>query len=79
MKITYDPKADAMYITLVDGDHELRTERLSEEIALDFAPGDVLVGIEILDASEILGYTPGEPVVLENIPALQSAASKIPA
>lgn len=55
MKITYDPDVDAMYIQLVEGDHQCRTVRLSDEVALDFAEGEVLVGIEVLDASRIVG------------------------
>jgi uncharacterized protein YuzE len=55
MKISYDPEADAVYIRLLEGAFECRTVRLNEEIALNIAPGEKLVGIEILDASEVLG------------------------
>ena len=53
MKISYDPEVDAVYIRLVEC--ECRTLRLNEEIALNIGPGEVLVGIEILDAKEVLG------------------------
>lgn len=67
MKITYDPEADALDIRLREGHFECRTVRLSEEIALDFADGEVLVAIEVLRASE-LGVTPEHPeVVLERL------------
>ena len=68
MKISYDQETDSLYIRLVDGQHECRTLRLSDEIALNIGTGEVLVGIEILDAKEILGAGHLPQVVLENIP-----------
>ena len=68
MRITYDPKADALYIRLVEGKHECRTLRLSDEVALNIGEGEVLVGIEILDAKEVLGEGKVPRVVLENMP-----------
>ena len=67
MTIKYDSETDALYIRLVEGDHQCRTLRLTDEIALNIGEGELLVGIEILDAGEILGR--GEPpsVLLENI------------
>lgn len=67
MKITYDPRADALYIRLVEGPQECRTVRLSEQIALNMGPGEKLVGIEILDASEMLGWGDRPRVELENV------------
>ncbi len=55
MKITYDPEVDAMYIYLVEGKHECRTVQLNDDINLDFGEGETLVGIEILDATRVLG------------------------
>ena len=55
MKISYDSETDALYIRLVDGKYECRTLRLNDEIALNIGPGEVLVGIEILDAKQVLG------------------------
>jgi len=55
MKITYDPEIDAVYIRLLDGEHQCRTLRLNDEIALNIGEGETLVGIEILDAKEVLG------------------------
>ena len=68
MRITYDPKADALYIRLVEGKHECRTLRLSDEVALNIGEGEVLVGIEILDAKEVLGKGKVPRLVLENVP-----------
>ena len=73
MKISYDPEIDALYIRLVEGEYECRTLRLNEEIALNIGPGEVLVGIEILDAKQVLGRGELPSVVLENL-ALAPAA-----
>ncbi|MDE2815861.1 MAG: DUF2283 domain-containing protein [Chloroflexota bacterium] len=67
MKISYDPDADALYIRLIEGKQECRTLRLNEEVALDVGPGEVLVGIEILDASEVLGEGEAPAVELVNV------------
>ena len=67
MKISYDPEVDAVYIRLVEGEHECRTLRLNEEIALNIGPDEVLVGIEILDAKQVLGRGELPSVVLENL------------
>jgi len=68
MKISYDPEVDALYIRLIEGEHECRTMRLNEEIALNIGPDEVLVGIEILDAKNVLGQGTLPPLVLENMP-----------
>ncbi len=73
MKITYDPEVDALYIRLVEGECECRTLRLNEEIALNIGPDETLVGIEIIDAKEVLGKGKLPQVVLENV-SLASAA-----
>jgi uncharacterized protein YuzE len=73
VKISYDPEADALYIRLVEGEYECRTLRLNDEIALNIGPGEMLVGIEILDAKEVLGKGQLPKVVLENV-ALAPAA-----
>ena len=63
MRITYDPESDALSIRLLEGRFECRTVRLTDDIALDFAPGEKLVAIEVLGASQ-LGVTPEHPEVL---------------
>jgi uncharacterized protein YuzE len=65
MRITYDRETDAMYIRLVDGEIECRTVQLNTEVALNLGPEEQLVGIEILDASEVL-KTDGQPVLALN-------------
>jgi uncharacterized protein YuzE len=70
MRITYDPEADALYIRLVEGNHECRTLRLTEEVALDIGAHELLVGIEVLDAKEFLGASGLPTVVLQNVTAV---------
>ncbi len=67
MKIRYDSEVDALYIKLLEGDHQCRTLRLSDEVALDIGEGEKLVGIEILDATEILGDGKVPSVILEGL------------
>ncbi len=73
MKISYDAETDALYIRLIDGKYECRTIRLNEEIALNIGPGEVLVGIEILDAKEVLGKGELPAVILENVPLARAS------
>ena len=44
MKISYDSEIDALYIRLLEGKHECRSVRLSEEVALNIGAGEKLVG-----------------------------------
>ena len=62
MQISYDKEADALYIRLIEGDFQCRTVRVTDEIALDFAPGEKLVGIEVLGASQLF-KNPATPEV----------------
>jgi uncharacterized protein YuzE len=67
MQITYGPDADALYIELISDVEQVRTVQLSESIALDFGKGEVLAGIEILDAKEIIVKDEIPPVILKNL------------
>jgi uncharacterized protein YuzE len=62
MKISYDKQADALYIRLLEGEYECRVVRLTDDIALDFAAGEKLVGIEVLEASRLFKES-GVPVI----------------
>jgi uncharacterized protein YuzE len=62
MKISYDKEADAIYIRLLEGEHQCRVVRLSDDVSLDFASGERLVGIEILGASRLFKH-PEHPIV----------------
>jgi len=50
MQITYDTKADAMYIKFKSGDFS-RNEEIREGIIIDFAKDGSILGIEILEVS----------------------------
>lgn len=50
MRITYDTKADAIYIRLKEGEFA-RNREVEPGVVLDIGPSDELLGIEILDAS----------------------------
>jgi uncharacterized protein YuzE len=67
MKISYDEKYDTMYIKLVDEPVECRTLQLSEDVALNIGPNEKLVGIEILDAKQVIGQGKVPSVVLDNL------------
>ena len=67
LKISYDSEVDALYIRLIEGKHECRMVRLNEEAALNIGPGEKLLGIEILDAKEVLGKGQLPRVVLEKV------------
>ena len=74
MKISYDSEIDTLYIRLLEGKHECRSVRLSEEVALNIGAGERLVGIEILDAKTVLGSGKIPAVMLEG---LQSTSSPL--
>lgn len=67
MKITYDKEVDAVYIKLVEGEHQCRTLQLNDDIALNIGKGEKLIGIEILDARSVLANGNLPNIVLENI------------
>jgi len=75
VKIRYDVEVDALYIelrALEPGTAECR--ELTPDITADYGPDGKLAGLEILDASQLLGEDVGRVVVeLAPVPAPQSA------
>jgi uncharacterized protein YuzE len=72
MKIYYDTEVDALYIEfhqLTDGTAEARS--LGDELIANYGPDGRLAGLEILDASQVLGQEAGR-LVFEIAPALGS-------
>jgi len=67
MKITYDEDVDAMYIQLIEGEHQCRTVCLNEDVALDFDESERLVGIEILDARRVIGNGKLPKVLIDSL------------
>lgn len=68
MKISYDSEIDALYIRLIEGKHECRTVRLNDDVALNIGADEKLVGIEILDAKEVLAAGKMPKLSVENLP-----------
>lgn len=67
MIFRYDPKVDAAYLMFRKA-RRVTTIRLSEEVAINLGDEEEVVGMEILDASKILGFTGKKPTIeLENI------------
>lgn len=68
MKIKYDPKVDALYISFKKGPAQVTTVRINEDVAIDLGPSEEIAGIEILSASEYLHFIKKTPKVeLENL------------
>jgi uncharacterized protein YuzE len=74
MQISYDKEADALYIQLMAGEHQCRVVRLTDDIALDFADGERLVGIEVLGASRLFARPESPEVELRHLLPLVAAA-----
>ena len=73
MKIQYDAEVDALYIefrALQPGTAENRD--LTEDIAANFGPDGKLAGLEILNASAVLGEEL-EKVIVEVSPVQRTA------
>ncbi len=51
MRVTYDPKVDALYIRFSYGSARIVHPTGDETMAIDFDAEDRIAGIEILDAS----------------------------
>ena len=67
MKITYDPEVDALYIRFVDEPIQVTNQRLSEDVAINYAPDGRIVGIEVLDASQhVFGAGAERRIVIQN-------------
>ncbi len=76
MKIRYDADVDALYIELrplEPGTAECRD--LTSDITADYGPDGKLAGLEILDASQVLGEDAGK-VVVELAPATSAAGQR---
>jgi uncharacterized protein YuzE len=70
MKISYDAAVDALYLEfreLAAGTAEARP--LTDAIIADYGPDGRIAGLEILNASKVLGQDGGH-VVLDVAPAL---------
>ncbi len=78
MKISYDNEADALYIefhALGPGTAENRV--LTEEVIANYGPDGRLAGLEILDASQVLGRREEGALVfqIDSLPALAASTA----
>ena len=69
MRIIYDPSVDALTIRLIEEQMECEVIRLNDQVAVDIGPGERIVAIEILDASELIPDIKERGISLENVAA----------
>jgi uncharacterized protein YuzE len=69
MRITYDPSVDALYIRFTEEHVECEVLRLNDRVAVNTGPWEQVVGIEVLDASEVLEGLRERKAHLENLTA----------
>lgn len=75
MKVAYDSVRDLLYIWFGSpGTKAARTERVAPGVHADFGRDEQLVGIEVVDASEVVGETMQFEAELEHRKADVSAA-----
>ena len=67
MRLIYDPSVDALTIRLVEERVECEVIRLNDQVAVDIGPGERIVAIEVLNASELIPGLKDEGIVLENL------------
>jgi len=69
VRIIYDPSVDALTIRLIEEPMECEVIRLNDQVAVDIGPGERIVAIEILDASELIPGIKERGISLENVAA----------
>jgi uncharacterized protein YuzE len=67
VKISYDPTVDALYIRFIEGPAECEVIRLNDQVSINIGPHEKVVGIEVLDASDVLSGIKEKKVELENL------------
>jgi len=67
MRLIYDPTVDALTIRFLDEQVECEVIRLNDQVAVDIGPGERIVAIEVLDASEVAPGLTKHGVSLENL------------
>jgi uncharacterized protein YuzE len=76
MKISYDTDVDALYIefrSLAPGTADNR--QLTDEVIANYGPDGKLAGLEILDASQVLGRSAEERAIVFQVEPLPGIAS----
>jgi uncharacterized protein YuzE len=67
MRIRYNSGVDALTIRFVDEPAECEVIRLNDQVAIDIGPGERIVAIEVLDASELVPGLKDEGIIVENL------------
>jgi len=67
MTIRYAPSVDALYVRFMEGPVECEVIRLNDRVAINIGSDEQVVGLEVLDASEILAGLVERKVRLENL------------
>ncbi len=68
MRISYDPEVDALYVRFIDKKVQVTTQRLTEDIAVNYGPQGDVVGVEVLSAHEHLKFSGSKPrIETENL------------
>ncbi len=60
MKITHDKKVDAVYIKLNEDEPYEKTKKITDNVMIDYSANGKVVGIEVLDASNNIIFSPEE-------------------
>ncbi len=63
MKITYDPKTDAVYIQFQEGEYSISKE-IGDGVILDYTEEGKIMGIEILEVSQKMPLKNVEEITL---------------
>jgi uncharacterized protein YuzE len=70
MKLAYDPAVDALYIRLIEAPRQVTTQRLTDDVAVDYGPDGEVVGIEVLDATANAFLGSDHNILIENLKAV---------
>ncbi len=77
MKITYDTSNDLLYIRFDTKEYSVTNITVNENIILDMNEKNKLVGIGILDASEIIALEQLFPIIKQSVDSQSKAYHKI--
>jgi uncharacterized protein YuzE len=61
---------DALYVRFVEGAVQCEVLRLNDKVSINIGPQEQVVGIEVLDASELLPDIGERKICLENLVAV---------
>ncbi len=65
MKISYDTDTDLLYVRFDPAPQPVRNIALTDHLVLDLGANDKIVGLEILDASEVVNLASLLPVEMK--------------